>query len=136
MHVTLDGLVATKVVHLGDQLEGVNNPRTRAAEAHMLMKYYQEFFDPAVPQSVLFNDPFQVSMKPQSDIVCRVVMFLPWVVITGDFTRFLPAGKNTFGHGKNGKYYNTQNKVQKDEHLYVMDCLFCQRGARVSQFSR
>ena len=34
----------------------------------------------------------------------RVVRFLPWVVITGDFTRFLPAGKNTFGHGKNGKY--------------------------------
>ena len=61
----------------------------------------------------------------------RVVMFLPWVVITGDFTRFLPAGKNTFGHGK---YYTTKNKVQKDERLHVVDCLFCQRGARVSQF--
>ena len=58
--------MATKVVHLGDQLEGVNNPRTRAAEAHLLMKYYQEFFDPNVPQSVLFNDPFQVS-----NIACR-----------------------------------------------------------------
>ena len=37
----------------------------------------------------------------------RVVMFLPWVVITGDFTRFLPACKNTFGHGKNGKNTRT-----------------------------
>ena len=30
--------MATKVVHLGDQLEGVNTPRAHAAEALQLMK--------------------------------------------------------------------------------------------------
>jgi len=35
--------VATKVVHLGDQLEGVNTPRTHAAEALKLMRYFDEF---------------------------------------------------------------------------------------------
>lgn len=52
--------VATKVVHLGDQLEGVNTPRTRAAEAHQLMKYYKEFMVSNIPQSPIFTDPFQV----------------------------------------------------------------------------
>ena len=36
--------VATKVVHLGDQLEGVNTPRARAAEAQRLMTYFSEFY--------------------------------------------------------------------------------------------
>uniref|UniRef100_A0A8V0Z1N9 Exocyst complex component 5 n=1 Tax=Gallus gallus TaxID=9031 RepID=A0A8V0Z1N9_CHICK len=35
--------VATKVCHLGDQLEGVNTPRQRAVEAQKLMKYFNEF---------------------------------------------------------------------------------------------
>ena len=52
--------VATKVVHLGDQLEGVNTPRTRAAEAQRLMKYFLEFMDDRGPTSDLFSDPFQV----------------------------------------------------------------------------
>ena len=48
-------------------------------------------------------------------------MFLPRVVITGDFTRFLPAGKNTFGHGKNGKNSNTRNKDQNR----IKMCMLC-----------
>ncbi|GAB6031799.1 hypothetical protein CHUAL_010201 [Chamberlinius hualienensis] len=35
--------VATKVVHLGDQLESVNTPRSRAVEAQQLMQYFAEF---------------------------------------------------------------------------------------------
>ena len=53
--------VATKVVHLGDQLEGVNTPRERAAEAYRLMKFFSEFLEDLPLQSEMFNDPFRVS---------------------------------------------------------------------------
>jgi len=52
--------VATKVVHLGDQLEGVNTPRTRAVEAQLLMKYFSEFMEDNRTLSHVFTDPFQV----------------------------------------------------------------------------
>lgn len=35
--------VATKVIHLGDQLESVNTPRSRAVEAQRLMSHFAEF---------------------------------------------------------------------------------------------
>jgi recyclin-1 len=53
--------VATKVVHLGDQLEGVNTPRARAVEAQRLMNYLSEFLTNDPPKSAIFTDPFQVS---------------------------------------------------------------------------
>ena len=52
--------VATKVVHLGDQLEGVNTPRARAEEAKKLIEYFSEFLDDYGPKAEVFNDPFQV----------------------------------------------------------------------------
>ena len=58
--------VATKAVHLGDQLEGVNTPRTRAAEALMLIKYFSEFMSNEQPTSELFTDPNQV---------CNILLF-------------------------------------------------------------
>ena len=48
------------MVHLGDQLEGVNTPRARAAEAQMLMKYFAEFMENGPLKSEIFVDPFQV----------------------------------------------------------------------------
>jgi len=54
--------VATKVVHLGDQLEGVNTPRTRAVEAQLLMKYFSEFMEDSRALSHVFTDPFQVCL--------------------------------------------------------------------------
>ena len=54
--------VATKVVHLGDQLEGINTPRSRSIEAQELMKYFDEFVKGKLVSRV-FNDQFQVSMK-------------------------------------------------------------------------
>lgn len=54
--------VATKVVHLGDQLEGVNIPRTRADEAAQLMGYFRLFMETDSPQSDLFSDPFRVGV--------------------------------------------------------------------------
>lgn len=52
--------VATKVVHLGDQLEGINAPRSRAIEAQELMKYFDEFAGDKELVSRVFNDPSQV----------------------------------------------------------------------------
>ncbi len=52
--------VATKVVHLGDQLEGVNTPRAKDAEAQLLMKYFAEFMQNGPLKSEIFTDPFQV----------------------------------------------------------------------------
>ena len=49
--------VATKVVHLGDQLESVNIPRSRDEEALKLMKYLDEFLDNSETSlSPIFND--------------------------------------------------------------------------------
>lgn len=52
--------VATKVVHLGDQLEGINTPRSRAIEAQELMKYFDEFATGKL-SSRDFNDQFQIN---------------------------------------------------------------------------
>lgn len=38
--------VATKVIHLGDQLESVNTPRSRAVQAQRLMNHFAEFLTP------------------------------------------------------------------------------------------
>ncbi|EDO34386.1 predicted protein [Nematostella vectensis] len=52
--------VATKVVHLGDQLEGINAPRSRALEAQELMKYFKEFSSQDELTSKVFSDPDQI----------------------------------------------------------------------------
>ncbi|KAM7282659.1 exocyst complex component 5 [Ixodes scapularis] len=44
------GYVAMKVVHLGDLLESVNTPRSRAVEAQKLMKHFAEFLGPPEQQ--------------------------------------------------------------------------------------
>uniref|UniRef100_A0A2C9KXP7 Exocyst complex component 5 n=1 Tax=Biomphalaria glabrata TaxID=6526 RepID=A0A2C9KXP7_BIOGL len=54
--------VATKVVHLGDQLESVNTPRARAVEAHRLMHYLGEFLTEEPLKSPVLIDPFQVTI--------------------------------------------------------------------------
>lgn len=51
--------VATKVVHLGDQLEGINTPRSRALEAQELMKYFDEFATGKLSPKV-FSDQFEI----------------------------------------------------------------------------
>ncbi|XP_065661360.1 exocyst complex component 5 isoform X2 [Hydra vulgaris] len=47
--------VATKVVHLGDQLENISIPRQRAQETQHAMKYFDEFHS-GKELSPLFND--------------------------------------------------------------------------------
>ena len=52
--------VATKVVYLGDQLENVNTPRSRAVEAQKLLTHFNKFLKPGVPLSPVFSDKEQV----------------------------------------------------------------------------
>ncbi|KAJ8672984.1 hypothetical protein QAD02_004245 [Eretmocerus hayati] len=48
--------VATKVLHLGDQLESVNTPRARAVEAQKLMRHFSEFLTPGPLTDPIFTD--------------------------------------------------------------------------------
>lgn len=52
--------VATKVLHLGDQLDSVNGPRARVVDAHRLITHLSEFLSAAPLSSSIFNDPYQV----------------------------------------------------------------------------
>lgn len=55
--------VATKVIHLGDQLESVNTPRARAVEAQKLMKHFSEFLSPGPLTDPIFTDKSTVSIS-------------------------------------------------------------------------
>lgn len=63
-------LVATKVVHLGDQLEGVNNPRAKAVEAKKLMNYMSEFLSDGPPKSDLFTE--SAKLEQAADIIQKL----------------------------------------------------------------
>ena len=52
--------VATKVVHLGDQLENMSIPRQRVQETEQIMKYFDEFHSNK-ELSPVFNDKNKVS---------------------------------------------------------------------------
>uniref|UniRef100_A0A915HR75 Exocyst complex component 5 n=1 Tax=Romanomermis culicivorax TaxID=13658 RepID=A0A915HR75_ROMCU len=49
--------VAAKVVHLGDQLQSVNEPRCRTFDALQLMKHFNEFLADHPLESEIFTDP-------------------------------------------------------------------------------
>ncbi|KAF5297093.1 hypothetical protein FQA39_LY02673 [Lamprigera yunnana] len=52
--------VATKVLHLGDQLDSVNGPRSRVVDAQKLMTHLNDFLNSESEHSPLFNDPFKI----------------------------------------------------------------------------
>ncbi|KAH0566576.1 exocyst complex component 5 [Cotesia glomerata] len=62
--------VATKVIHLGDQLESVNTPRARAVEAQKLMKHFSEFLSPGPLTDPIFTD------KSTLDVAADVIQKL------------------------------------------------------------
>ena len=57
--------VAARVVHLGEQLEGVNTPREHAADAQKLMGYFSEFLDGNLHSDVLGMVLYQFSRRIQ-----------------------------------------------------------------------
>lgn len=52
--------VSTKVLHLGEQLESVDAPRSRVAEAQKLMHYLGEFLSPGPVLAPIFIDKSKV----------------------------------------------------------------------------
>lgn len=58
--------VATNVVHLGDQLEGINTPRQRAKDTLQLMEYFNEFLVEGTPTSTVFRDEAKVILTKKS----------------------------------------------------------------------
>lgn len=48
------------MLHLGDQLDSVNGPRSRVVEAQKLMSHLDDFLTPGQIPVPLFNDPFKV----------------------------------------------------------------------------
>lgn len=55
-------LVATKVLHLGDQLESVNTPRARTVEAQKLMRHFSDFLSPGPLTDPIFTDKSSVQI--------------------------------------------------------------------------
>ncbi|PAV69328.1 hypothetical protein WR25_27301 [Diploscapter pachys] len=49
--------ISTKVVHLGDQLEAVHQPRVKASDTLQLMNHFDEFLRERWLNSMLFSDP-------------------------------------------------------------------------------
>uniref|UniRef100_A0A8C7YMB5 Exocyst complex component 5 n=1 Tax=Oryzias sinensis TaxID=183150 RepID=A0A8C7YMB5_9TELE len=89
--------VATKVCHLGDQLEGVNTPRQRAVEAQRLMTYFNEFLDGDL-RSDVFNDPDKI--KEAADIIQKLHLI----------AQELPFDRFCF-HSCPGKYHDLERQL-------------------------
>ncbi|XP_015590995.1 exocyst complex component 5 [Cephus cinctus] len=62
--------VATKVLHLGDQLESVNTPRARAVEAQKLMRHFSEFLSPGPLTDPIFTD--KSSLDEAADVIQKL----------------------------------------------------------------
>lgn len=62
--------VAARVVYLGDQLEGVNLPRSRAVEAQKLMKSFADFVSPGPINSPLMTEPSQ--LYEEADVISKL----------------------------------------------------------------
>ena len=62
--------VATKVVHLGDQLESVNAPRSRTVAALKLMRHFEEFIDGETSTSPVFTDKSR--LHESADIIQKL----------------------------------------------------------------
>lgn len=60
--------VAAKVIHLGDQLESVNTPRSKAVEAQRLMRHFQNVLTPGSFLDDVFTDSSRVSPKFKKDL--------------------------------------------------------------------
>ncbi|KAJ6630920.1 Exocyst complex component 5 [Pseudolycoriella hygida] len=62
--------VAGKIIHLGEQLENVNTPRSRTVEALGLLNHMTEFLTPGPIVNDLFND--QTKLLESADIIQKL----------------------------------------------------------------
>lgn len=73
---TMD-VVADKVVYLGEQLEGVNTPRTRAVEAQKLMKHFAHYLKAQPSANPFENDIFLEDINKlyeEADIIQKLYL--------------------------------------------------------------
>ncbi|RWS25108.1 exocyst complex component 5-like protein [Leptotrombidium deliense] len=77
--------VAAKVVYLGDQLEGVNTPRSRAVEAQKLMKQFAEFLKPGPIVSPIMTDPPQ--LYDEADVIQKLHLISQELPSSGKFEK-------------------------------------------------
>lgn len=64
--------VAGKIIHLGEQLENVNTPRSRTVEALGLLNHMTEFLTPGPIVNDLFND--QTKLLEAADVIQKLYM--------------------------------------------------------------
>ncbi|XP_049274640.1 exocyst complex component 5 [Rhipicephalus sanguineus] len=94
------GYVAMKVVHLGDLLESVNTPRSRAVEAQKLMKHFAEFLRPEHGSHTgIFHDP--AKLHEAADIIQKLHLI----------AQELPYGKFEKARFKIAQKYNEIEKA-------------------------
>ncbi|XP_058119339.1 exocyst complex component 5 [Anopheles ziemanni] len=62
--------VAGKVIHLGEQLENVNNPRSRAVEAQLLLNHMTEFLTPGPIVNDIYSD--KTKLYEAADIIQKL----------------------------------------------------------------
>ncbi|KAB7503132.1 Exocyst complex component 5 [Armadillidium nasatum] len=92
--------VATKVVHLGDQLENVNTPRSRAVEAQRLMNHFAEFLSDGPLVSEVFTDKSRI--YEAADVIQKLYLI----------AQELPTGKFETAKKKiTDKYYMIENAL-------------------------
>lgn len=99
--------VAAKVVYLGDQLEGVNNPRARAVEAHRLIRAFAEFLAPGPysPPSLLSDRLFE-----EADVIHKLYQVC----------QELPAGRFDKAKEKVAQQYDYVEKELIEEFVNAM----------------
>ncbi|KAG9509621.1 Tyrosine-protein phosphatase 10D, partial [Fragariocoptes setiger] len=81
--------VAAKVIYLGDQLEGVNTPRSRAVEVYKLLKQLGEFLSPTsetntTPTMTLTN---RDSLYEDADVIHKLYQISQELPANGVFDR-------------------------------------------------
>ena len=74
--------VATKVIHLGDQLESVNTPRSRDVEALKLMRHFEEFLGGETSLSSVFNDKSR--LYEAADIIQKLQLIAQELPLSSD----------------------------------------------------
>uniref|UniRef100_A0A9L0R080 Exocyst complex component 5 n=1 Tax=Equus caballus TaxID=9796 RepID=A0A9L0R080_HORSE len=106
--------VATKVCHLGDQLEGVNTPRQRAVEAQKLMKYFNEFLDGELKSDVFTNSE---KIKEAADIIQKLHLIAQEL----PFDRFSEVKSKIAS-----KYHDLECQLIQDD-IFEDAAILCQR---------
>lgn len=79
--------VANKVHHLGQQLELINRPRSRAAEAYKLLKQFGEFLDASYNPNITFSSTNKKAFFEDADVIHKLYLISQELPKTDKFER-------------------------------------------------